>query len=303
MGAGMTKWKAAHYLYPLTWPRKARGNYQESNSRKDWDVKGVAMTIARGIIEEAVNQVVQSHHHKGLVEAFSGSLASMSLEDAYRVQYGFIQKMGDRGQKVIGHKVAVSGRAAQERLGIGEPAFGQLMDPGLCLDGSAVSMDSLVSPIVEAEVAFLMGEDLKGPGVTPLSVLKATEGVLPAIEIADPNVTGPSQAIDMIARNVFNAGVVLGTQLTPVKDLDLRHEGVVLELDGEPFGSGTGVEVMGNPVNAVAWLANKLAQFDDYLRAGEVIISGTITRAAKVEKGNYARVTFTRLGSVGVKFV
>ena len=88
-----------------------------------------------------------------------------------------------------------------------------------------------------------------------------------------------------------------------MKDLDLRHEGVVLELDGEPFGSGTGVEVMGNPVNAVAWLANKLAQFDDYLRAGEVIISGTITRAAKVEKGNYARVTFTRLGSVGVKFV
>jgi 2-keto-4-pentenoate hydratase len=261
------------------------------------------MTIARGVIQEAVKLVVHSYDHKGFLEAFSGPLASMSLEDAYRVQYGFIQNLGDRGQKVIGRKVAVTGRVAQERLGIGEPAFGHLMDASLCLDGGAVAMGSLVSPIVEAEVAFVMDEDLKGPGVTPLSVLKATKGVLPAIEIADPNVTGPSQAIDMVARNVFNAGVVLGPQLTPVKDLDLRYEGVVVELDGELFGSGAGIEVMGNPVHAVAWLANKLAQFDDYLRAGEIIISGTITRAAKVEKGNYARVTFTRLGSVSVKFV
>jgi len=270
------------------------------------------MANSRKMIEEAVNQVMQSYEARKPADPFSGPLETLSQEEAYRVQYGLIKRWSARGQKVIGRKVALTNKATRIQFGIEEPIFGHLMNTGIFLDGSSVPLDQFVNPLVEPEVAFLLKQDLKGPGITPLSVLQATEGVLPAMEVGDillkprPEPVGGGakfKAIDLIGYNALNAGVVLGPQLTPIQNLNLRYEGVVLELDGELVGSGAGAEVMGNPVHSVAWLANKLTEFEDYLRAGEIIISGSITSYVKVKKGNHVTVTFTRLGSVGVKFV
>lgn len=262
------------------------------------------MVLSREIIEEAVNQVARSYEAKKPVEPFSGPLETMSQHDAYRIQYSLIQKLVAQGQKVIGRKVALTNKATRIQFGINEPIFGHLMSPGIYLDGSTIPLDTFVNPLVEPEVAFLLKRDLKGPGVSPLSVLQATEGVLPAMEIGDIILQGSKfKAIDLIGFNALSAGVVLGPQLTPVQNLNLRFEGVVLEVDGELVASGAGAEVMGNPAHSVAWLANKLVEFDDYLRAGEIIISGSITSYIKVKKGNHIHITFSRLGSVGVKFI
>jgi 2-keto-4-pentenoate hydratase len=261
------------------------------------------MSISREMIEQAIYQVAPTYEARKPAEILSGSLETMSSEDAYQVQYGLIKILCAHGQKVIGRKVALTNRATRLQFGVHEPIFGHLMSSGIFLDGNALSIDQFVDPLVEAEVAFLLKHDLRGPGVTPLAVLQATEGVLPAIEVGDIILQGAKpKAIDLIVYNALSAGVVLGPQLTPVQHVNLRYEGVVLELDGELVGSGAGAEVMGGPAHSVAWLANKVAEFDDYLRAGEVIISGSITSYIKVKKGNHIRVTFTRLGSVGVKF-
>lgn len=262
------------------------------------------MAISQQMIEQAVNQIAPNYEARKAAEILSGSLETMSSEDAYRVQYELIKILCAHGQKIIGRKVALTNRATRLQFGVDEPIFGHLMSPGIFLDGNPLAADQFVDPLVEAEVAFLLKRDLKGPGITPLAVLQATEGVLPAMEVGDIILKGGKpRAIDLIAYNALSAGVVLGPQLTPIQNLNLRYEGVVLELNGELVSSGAGAEVMGGPAHSVAWLANKVAEFDDFLRAGEIIISGSITGYIKVKKGDHVRVTFTRLGSVGIKFV
>jgi 2-keto-4-pentenoate hydratase len=156
----------------------------------------------------------------------------------------------------------------------------------------------------EAEIAFVIGEELRGPGITIAQVLRATKAVVPAMEIINQCISRtPWNAIDVIATNAVHGGIVLGGQLTPLHGLNLRYEGMVVEVDGEPVGSGAGVEVLGHPAASVAWLANKLAQFELALRPGDIVLSGSIIRMLEVRAGHAVRVTFSRLGSVGVRFV
>ncbi len=156
----------------------------------------------------------------------------------------------------------------------------------------------------EAEIAFVIGEELRGPGVTLARVLKATKGVVPAMEIINRCISHtPWNVADVIATNAVHAGIVLGGQLTPLDGLDLRYEGVVVEVDGESIGSGAGVEVLGHPVASVAWLANKLGAFDLALCPGDIVLSGSILRMLEVQAGNVVKVTFSRIGSVGIRFV
>ena len=166
------------------------------------------MTIPREMVEEAIKRVELSYREKKPIEPFSGLLEAMTQEEAYQIQYGLVERLRNQGQKVIGHKVALTSRAARLQLGIGEPAFGHLMNPGIYLNGSTIPFERFLNPFVEAEVAFLLKHDLQGPNVTPLSVLKATEGVFPAIEVVNLILQGPRlKANDLIAYNALNAGV------------------------------------------------------------------------------------------------
>ena len=160
------------------------------------------------------------------------------------------------------------------------------------------------TPTWKQRSLFLLGQDLRGPGISPVHVISATQAVLPAIEVVDIKVQGEGlQAADIIAHNAIHGGVVIGSRLTPLDDLDLLFEGVTVQFNGEVEGTGTGSEVMGNPINPVVWLANKLAEFDDYIRAGEIIISGSLVIPLRVSAGDHMTVNFTRLGEVGARFV
>lgn len=260
------------------------------------------MSTASETIDGLLQQVVSCYRSGVRTKPFSNP--DLSEADAYRVQYRLIQGLQEKRQIVVGHKVALTTKAARSHLGVDEPCFGHMLDQGVHPNGANVPVGDLADPHVEAEIAFLMGQDLKGPGITPVQVISATQAVLPAIELVDLKVQGEGlRAADVIAHNALHGGVVVGSRLIPLGDLDLQFEGVTVEFNGVLEGTGTGSEVMGNPINSVVWLANKLAEFDDYLRSGEIIISGSIVTPIRVRSGDHIKVTYTRLGAVGAKFV
>jgi 2-keto-4-pentenoate hydratase len=134
-------------------------------------------------------------------------------------------------------------------------------------------------------------------------VLRATEGVVPALEIIDSRIKNWRIKIqDTIADNGSAARFVLGSKISKLEDLDLRLVGMVFEVNDEVVATAAGASVMGNPVLAVLWLANKLLQYGTYLRAGEVILSGSLISAVDVKPGDFVRATFDRLGTVSVRF-
>jgi 2-keto-4-pentenoate hydratase len=159
-----------------------------------------------------------------------------------------------------------------------------------------------VGLIVEAEIAFVLGRDLVGPGVTPAQALVAVEGALPALELVDVRYTGKPLASDVIADGVFANAIVLGTPLTPIAGLDLALEGLVYELNGVRTATNTAAEVLGNPVNSLVWLANHLGARGLGLQAGDLVMTGSISLLLRPKAGDVVRATYTRLGSVSVRF-
>lgn len=252
--------------------------------------------------QEVLQRVVQCFRTGAVASPFAAP--ALTDNDAYAVQYQLIERLKGQGEVVRGHKVALTTQAARAHLGVDEPCFGHILDARVYANGAQVPLAELADPHCEAEVAFVLGEELKGPGVTPVQVMAATRAVLPAIELVDIKVQGDGiRAADVIAHQALHGGVIIGSRLIDLTIVDLQYEGVTVEYDGQLAGSGTGAEVMGNPINPVAWLANKMAEFDDHLKAGEIIISGSIVTPVRVRPGGHISITFTRLGNVGATFI
>jgi 2-keto-4-pentenoate hydratase len=255
-------------------------------------------------IEQLAAQLRVRFDHGQTVDEMAQDFVRLGIEDAYRVQLALVAQRCTRGERIVGRKVAFTSRGTMLQFGVTESAFGTILSGGVFADGEAVPVSQFPAVGAEAEVAFVIGEELKGPGVSIAQALKATKGVVPAIEIINLCIMHtPWNAVEVIATNAVHGGIVLGGQLTPLDGLNLRYEGMVAEVDGEPVGSGAGVEVLGHPAASVAWLANKLAEFDLALRPGDVVLSGSIIRMLEVKAGQAVRVTFSRIGSVGARFV
>ena len=232
-----------------------------------------------GQIEQLAAQVLARFDQVQTVDEMAPDFLRLGIEDAYRVQLALVAQRCARGERIVGRKVAFTSRGTMTQFGVTESAFGTILSGGVFADGEAVSVSQFPAVGAEAEVAFVIGEELKGPGITIAQALKATTGVVPAMEIINLCITHtPWSALEVIATNAVHGGIVLGGQITPIDGLNLRYEGMVAEVDGEPVGSGAGVEVLGHPAASVAWLANKLADFDLSLRPGDIVLSGSIIR-------------------------
>ncbi|MEW8958641.1 MAG: fumarylacetoacetate hydrolase family protein [Moorella sp. (in: firmicutes)] len=238
------------------------------------------------------------------IEPLTSTYPDLTVEDAYRIQLAGVGMKKARGSKVIGKKIGLTSRAMQQLLGVNEPDYGHLLDNMLLLEGEPCRRDELLLPRVEGELAFILKDTLKGPGVTIADVFRATEGIMPAFEIVDSRIRDWKIKLqDTIADNASSARLVLGSRMVPIKDLDLRLIGMVLEKNGEVVSTGAGAAVWGHPAAAVAWLANKLAAFDIALEAGEIILSGAVTAAENASAGDVFTVSFYGLGSLSLKFI
>jgi 2-keto-4-pentenoate hydratase len=227
---------------------------------------------------------------------------SIAAQAAYRIQDELREALVARGERVIGWKAGLTGRVAQESLGIHHPVSGFLLGDGVYSTGDTVPLSRFAELAVEVEMAFVMKRDLAGPGVTPPAALLAVEGALPALELVEFRWEGSPTEGDLVADGVAGNAIVLGQPLTPVIGLDLALEGVVYEMSGRVMATNTAAEVLGNPLNALAWLANHLAERELGLRTGDVVMSGSISALLRPKAGDVVTARFTRLGSVSARF-
>ncbi|MFN4272421.1 MAG: 2-oxo-hept-4-ene-1,7-dioate hydratase [Aliihoeflea sp.] len=254
---------------------------------------------------EALDRAERSRTQIGLL-----SLANpgMSMDDAYAVQAAWVErKLGD-GRRVIGRKIGLTSKAMQAALSIDIPDSGILLDDMWFEDGATVPPGRFIQPRIEAEIAFVMKSDLKGE-VSEDDVLDATDYVQPSLEIldtrilrADPQTGRTRNVCDTIADNAANAGVVLGGEKIAPRAVDLRWVGALVMKNGEVEETGLGGGVLDHPARGIVWLARRLAEYGDFIRAGEVVLSGSFIRPVEARPGDSIVADFGPHGTVSCHF-
>ncbi|MEV1333337.1 fumarylacetoacetate hydrolase family protein [Micromonospora costi] len=225
------------------------------------------------------------------------------VESAYRVQQLQARAWQGRGERRVGAKIGLTSRAVQESLGVFQPDFGMLTDAMAVGDGVEVSIDRLLQPRVEAEIAFVLGADLTDERVATADLIRAVDHLLPAIEIVDSRIADwDISIVDTVADNASSGLFVLGTSPRRLADVDLRLCGMVLEHAGEPVSVGAGAACLGNPLHALEWLARTMARSGDPLRAGDVVLSGALGPMVPVAPGAAYEARISGLGSVRTCF-
>jgi 2-oxo-3-hexenedioate decarboxylase len=226
----------------------------------------------------------------------------ISVEDAYQIQEELVRIKLEQGHRIIGPKMGLTSQAKMKQMNVEEPIYGYIFDYMVVPEGGSISMQELIHPKVEAEVAFVLGKDIEGPGITGVQVLAATEYVVPALEIIDSRYQNFKFTLpDVIADNASSSRIVIGNHLTNPTKLELDLIGVTLSINGEIKDFGAGAAVLGHPANSVAMLANMLARKGKKLRAGEVILTGGITGAVMLSAGDFVSAKMDGLGEVSFK--
>ena len=234
---------------------------------------------------------------------------NLDLRGAYRVAEGFVHRRLEAGETIVGKKIGVTSRPMQEMLGVNQPDFGQLTSGMWKPDGGTMNVAAMIQPRAEAEMAFVLGADLVGPGLTAIDVLRATEYVSPCLEIVDSRIhQWDIGIVDTVADNASCGEFVIGTAKAHPPDVDINLAGMVVEesKQGGPFEivtTGAGAAVQWGPANAVAWLANTLGELGIPFRAGEVILSGSQSVLIPAVAGSTVRCTIGGLGSCSITFV
>ena len=254
-------------------------------------------------VSDAVERLVRNRGSREAAPPLSESAPELVLSQAYAIQRALANALVARGERVVGWKVGFTTAALQESFGVSEPVLAFLLASGVFKSGAAVPVSRFVSLGLEIEMAFVMKADLSGPGVTSAAALAAVEGAMPAFELIDYRISGTPSGADVVADGVLANAVVLGGPPVPVSGLDLALEGVVYEENGRRVATAAAAEVLGNPINSLAWLANALSGMGGGLRAGDVIMTGSISKVFRPKAGDAVRAGFTRLGTVSCTFV
>ena len=265
--------------------------------------------LSTTIISQLAAELDNAEKSRLQVEHFSKRFPEMSIADGYAVQQAWVKLKLAQGRVVKGHKIGLTSRAMQMASQINEPDFGALLDDMFFESGGDIAFSRFIAPRVEVELAFVLGKDVKGPGVTLTDVLKATDYVLPALEIIDARIEQfdrhtkvMRKVFDTISDNAANAGVVTGGRPVKPDAVDLRWCGALLYKNAVLEESGLAAAVLNHPANGVAWLANRLGEKGEYLKAGEVVLGGSFTRPVGGVVGDTFHADYGPLGNITFRF-
>jgi 2-oxo-hept-3-ene-1,7-dioate hydratase len=253
--------------------------------------------------QKAADQLVEAERTRTPIQQLSTTWPDIAIEDAYAIQNAVAARRMKAGAKLIGHKIGLTSKAMQRSSMIEEPDYGHLFDDMMVADGAKVNHADYCVPRVELELAFVLAKPLKGPGVGLLDVLRATEYVVPSIEIIDARVQNPRKIYDTVSDNGAAAGIVIGGKPVGPMDVDLRWVGGIMYRNSEIEETGIAAGVLGHPALGIAWLANKLAPFDVTLEPGHIMLSGSFIRPVWADKGDTLHADFGELGDVAIQFV
>ena len=236
-----------------------------------------------------------------VVAPLNGRVSGITIEDAYQISKAMLDHRMADGEVVIGKKIGVTSPAVQNMLGVHQPDFGYLTNAMHCIDEISVSTQ-LIQPKAEGEIAFTLKDDLRGPGVSPADVLAATATVHACFEVVDSRIRDWKIGIeDTVADNASSGQFVLGEGVDPA-GVDFEDCRMVVTKNGAFLSEGRGRAALGSPLNAVAWLANTMGGFGVPLRAGEIILSGSLVPLESVAAGDHMHVSIAGLGETEVRF-
>lgn len=262
------------------------------------------MSLDKATIEKLAKHCEDAELNAHEITKITDDYPEMTYEDAYDIQWTARKAKEARGHKIVGMKMGLTSQAKMKQMGVPNPCYGYLADYFAYGDGAEIKIDELIHPKVEAEIAFILKDDLEGPGCHIGDVLAATDFIMPAVEIIDSRYKDFKFDLkSVIADNSSSSRYVTGGRMRDIKDLDLKTLGVVMEINGEIVQLGAGAAVLGHPATAIAMLANMLSERGEKLKAGEYILSGAITAAVSVKKGDNVTVKFQDLGSLSFRFV
>ena len=262
------------------------------------------MKLDNKTIQDLASHLEQAELDARDVVKITDAHPDMDYDDAYAIQYAIRAAKLARGQKFAGLKMGLTARAKMTQMGVDTPIFGFLMDYMARGDGGEIRIDELIHPKVEPEIAFVTKADLRGPGCHIGDVLAATDFVVPAMEVIDSRYRDFKFDLkSVIADNTSGSRFVTGGQAGDPRSLDLRSLGVVLEKNGEVVATGAAAAVLGHPANSIAMLANMLGERGEHIPAGTFIMTGAVTEAIAVQKGDAISARFQGLGSVSVRFI
>jgi 2-oxo-hept-3-ene-1,7-dioate hydratase len=253
--------------------------------------------------DKAADLLLMAEKDRKPIVQLSKTWPDITIEDAYAISSEVTRRKIAAGAKLIGHKIGLTSKAMQQSSQIDEPDYGHLLDNMMVADGAKIPHANYCVPRVELELAFVLAKPLKGPGVGLLDVLRATEYVVPSIEIIDARVQNPRKIFDTVADNGAAAGIVIGGRPVGPTEIDLRWIGGVMYRNSEIEETGVSAGVLGHPALGIAWLANKLAPFGGVLEPGNIMLSGSFIRPVWAEKGDTLHADFGPLGGVAVQFV
>lgn len=253
-----------------------------------------------------VDDLTRAHETRQGLPLLSKAYPGIEVEDAYRIQEAFVARRVAAGARIKGYKVGLTSKAMQEMSGATEPDFSAMTDDLFLPESTPLATSRFLDPMVEMEIAFVMKETLSGPGVLPMDVIRATDFVVPAIEIVDFRIArAPGMnIIDTVADLAACGAAVLGANPRRLDVIDIRRvKGEILR-NGVVEQAGEASAVLGNPVTAVAWLANKLGEFGVAFQPGDVILTGSFVRAFPVKAGDEILCRFDQgLGEVATSFI
>jgi len=262
------------------------------------------MAISGETIEAFGEELYEALRGRRTIAPLSEREPDMAIADAYQVSLRLLERRRAAGERVIGKKIGVTSKAVQNMLNVHQPDFGYLTDHMVMASGEEMPISTrLIQPKAEGEIAFILGRDLEGPGVSNADVLRATDGVMACFEIVDSRIRDWQIKIqDTIADNASCGLFVLGDRLVDPRTVDLATCGMVVEQNGDIVATGAGAAALGSPVNCVAWLANTLGEYGIALKAGEVILSGSLVPLLPITVGDNMHVRIGGIGSASVRF-
>lgn len=223
----------------------------------------------------------------------------LTMEDGYEIQREIVRIKLQSGNKIVGMKMGLTSEAKMKQMKIDNPLYGHLFDYMVVRDKGTISMKELIHPRVESEIAVILKKDLVGPGVTKEQVMDAVEYVFPVMEIVDSRFENFNFKLpDVVADNSSSSRFIVGETMTKPDGLRLEELNVSLVINGEVRDTGTGAAVLGHPAVSVAMLANMLSQYNEVVKAGDIILTGGITQAVMLKAGDSVTTKIDVLGEV-----
>lgn len=249
------------------------------------------------------DELAQAERDRTMVPRLTARFPDMEVEDSYAVQAEWVRRGLADGRRLVGRKIGLTSKVMQEATGITEPDYGAIFADQVYENGSLVEHAQFSNVRIEVELAFVLKEDLAGPNVTIFDVFRATDYVVPALEILSSRVEMEGRTIvDTIADNAALGAMVYGGNPVKPDAVDLRWVSALLYRNETIEDTGVAAAILGHPAMGVAWLANKLAQHGTTLKAGEIILAGSFTKPMWVHPGDTVHADFGQLGSVTCRF-